>query len=361
MTWSTKAVASSLLIAAMTASLAACAPSTDNATGGAASGEDFVACFATGGRPEAEWQKAQGEVAKALADTRGWTFSELSNNNDGPTAAKNVDIFIQQGCDAVMIFNAQTAVNPGIAQKLEAAGIPAITFDISQDGWYFVGIDNVAAGQAGGAALAEIAKQDWDCNVDLVLSAEAPSAGIVNDWRVGGMRDGVASICPDIPEDAYVSFEATGQLSVALPAARDVIAAHPNADHILVVGVNDAAVVGSLQAAEQLGRDSNIMGWGQDGSLITGADVNTHLKGSVFYFLEGYPVYAFNEILDKIAAGETVDVGDSGENPTVRVDACAISAKEAQAIPELDARVTALLKAAPSGTTEYELYCPTAS
>lgn len=355
------AVIAALVVALAGGALAGCASTdTPNADGDGAAAQEFTACFATGGRPEAEWQKAQGDVARALAEARGWTYTELSNNNDGPTAAKNVDIFLQQGCDAVMMFNAQTAVNPAIAEKLAAAGVPAITFDIAQEGWYFVGINNSAAGEAGGAALATLAKDEWNCDVDLVLSAEAPSAGIVNDWRVGGMRDGVKSVCPDIPESAFLSFEATGQLSNALPAARDVLAANPQAKKILVVGVNDAAVVGTLQAAEQLGRDQTIMGWGQDGSLITGADVNKHLRGSVFYFLEGYPVYAFTGILDRLAAGDAPAMKDSGDDAAVQVQACVVGAAEAAAIPGLETRVEELLVASTQSKSAYDLYCPTA-
>ena len=74
---------------------------------------------------------------------------------------------------------------------------------------------------------------------------------------------------------------------------------------ILVVGLNDSGVLGAIQAAEQLGRADDIIGWGQDGSFITGKNVDPHLAGSVFYFLEGYAVYALRDGIDPIAAGKT--------------------------------------------------------
>ncbi len=86
-----------------------------------------------------------------------------------------------------------------------------------------------------------------------------------------------------------MSFEAGGQTSISQPAARDVLAAHPDAKKILVVGINDSAVLGPIRAAEQLGRADDIIGWGQDGSFITGPNVDPHLAGSVFYFLEAMP------------------------------------------------------------------------
>jgi ABC-type sugar transport system substrate-binding protein len=346
-----------VLSAALTASAAATAgPAATTSAAGSAQTAPFKLGMAVGGQPALDWQKAQGDVARALAQQRGWDYVELSNNNDGPTAVKNADIFIQDGVNAVIEFNGQPSVNPVLAQKFGAANIPVITYDIAQPGFYFVGIDNQAAGLAGGQALGQIAKDQWNCQPDLVISAEGEGAGIVNTWRTGGMRDGIKQVCPEIPDNKFVSFESNGQASVGLPAARDLLAAHPEADKMLVVGINDGGVLGAIQAAEQLGRDQNIVGWGQDGSFITGANVDPHLAGSVFYFLEGYAVYSFGQVLDQIAAGSPPPVKDTAGDPAARVEPCPVSAAQAQQVPDMPARVQQLL-AAPASTTEYQLYC----
>jgi len=317
----------------------------------------FKLGMAIGGDTCCDWMKAQGDVAAALAKQRGWDYVELSNNADAATATKNADIFIQDKVDAVIEFNGHAEVNPVLAAKFGAAHIPVVTYDIAQKGFYFVGIDNLAAGIAGGEALGNIAKTKWNCDVDLVLSSEGQGAGIVNTWRTGGMRTGLQKVCPDIAADKYVSFEGSGQVAVALPAARDVLAAHPDAKKILVVGLNDGGVLGSLQAAEQLGRADNIIGWGQDGSFIVGPNVDPHLAGSVFYFLEGYAVYAMRDVIDPIAAGKAPPVMDDPGNPASKVQPCPVSAEAASKIPDTAGRVKALL-AAPPGTTEYDLFCP---
>jgi ABC-type sugar transport system substrate-binding protein len=328
----------------------------DGGGAGAASDDDtFTVGFAVGGQPDADWQSLQGDVAKSLADQRGWGFVELSNDNSEATATQNADLFIQKGVDVVMMFNGQPAANPVIAKKYEAADIPVITFDIAQPGWYFVGVDNAAAGTAGGTALGELAKTDWNCDVDLVIEAEGTAAGQINTWRTGNAADAIGETCPDIPADAYVKYEADGNLTTSLANAPGVFAAHPDAEKILVVGLNDQAVVGALQAATQLGRDGSIMGWGQDGGLITGENVDSNLVGSVMYFLEGYPASAF-EIADDIEAGNAPEVKDTGDDAAVSVKPCAVSAEEAQAIPGIEDRV-AQLGEAPVGTTEYDLFC----
>lgn len=353
----TRLRASALTLAAASLFLTGCSTVGAPADGGTDGADDgtFTVGFAVGGQPDADWQELQGDVAASLAEQRGWEFVELSNDNSEATATKNADLFIQQGVDVVMMFNGQPSANPVIAKKYADASIPVITFDIAQEGWYFVGVDNAAAGTEGGTRLGELAKQTWDCDVDLVISAEGTSAGQINEWRTGNAREAVKQACPDVPDDAYVSYEADGNLTTSLANAPGVLAAHPDAENILVVGINDQAVVGALQAATQLGRDGNIMGWGQDGGLITGSNVDPHLVGSVMYFLEGYPAFAF-EIADQIARGEAPEVKDTGDDAAVSVTPCAVSQEQAAEIPSIDERVAALAEA-PEGTTLYDLYC----
>jgi ABC-type sugar transport system substrate-binding protein len=341
-------------LAAATLVLTGC--SSNSASGGSTSADHkFTVGFAVGGQPDADWQDLQGDVAKSLAAKRGWNFVELSNDNSEATATKNADIFIQKKVDVVMMFNGQPAANPVIAKKYAAAKIPVITFDIAQKGWYFVGVDNAAAGTEGGTALGNLAKTKWDCKVDLVIEAEGTAAGQINTYRTGNAATAVGKVCPNIPASDYVKYEADGNLATSLKNAPGVFAAHPDAKNILVVGLNDQAVVGALQAATQLGRDSNILGWGQDGGLITGKNVDPHLAGSVMYFLEGYPAFAF-QLADEIAAGKAPAVKDTGDDAAVSVKPCPVTAAQAQAVPSITDRVKQL-EAAPAGKTEYDLFC----
>jgi ABC-type sugar transport system substrate-binding protein len=324
---------------------------------GAAAQDKFKLGMMVGGNTCCEWMKAQGDVARALAEKMGWDYIELSNNNDPATALKNAQIMVQEGADAVIQFNGQPSTNPAISQVLNAAGIPIVTYDIADPGMYFVGIDNLAAGIAGGEQLGQLIKDQWDCNPDLVISSEGAGAGIVNEWRTGGMRTGVKNICPDIPDEKFISFEGSGDAAVALQPARDLLAANPNAVKMAVVGINDGGVLGLINAAEQLGRADQVLGWGQDGAFITGDNVNPHLKGSVFYFLEGYAVYAIRDVIGPIAEGKEVPLKADAGDPASRVEPCPVSAEQAAQVPDMPERVAQLL-AAPAGTTEYELFCP---
>ena len=138
---------------------------------------------------------------------------------------------------------------------------------------------------------------------------------------------------------------------------RDLLAANPNAVKMAVVGINDGGVLGLINAAEQLGRADEVIGWGQDGAFITGDNVNPHLAGSVFYFLEGYAVYAIRDVIAPIAEGKEVALKADAGDPASRVEPCPVSAEQAAGVPDMNERVAQLL-AAPAGTTEYELFCP---
>jgi ABC-type sugar transport system substrate-binding protein len=313
--------------------------------------------MAVGGNPCCEWQKAQGEVARALAKQRGWDYVELSNNNDPSTAVKNAQIFAQEGVDVVIQFNGQPSANPVMMQTYSAAKIPVITYDIAAKGMYFVGVDNKAAGISGGEQFGKIIKERWDCKPDLVISAEGRNAGIVNEWRTGGMRTGLKNICPDIPDSKFKSYDSNSDASIGVPAARDLIAANPTAKKMAVIGINDAGVLAAIQGAEQLGRGDEIIAWGQDGAFITGKNVNPKLLGSVFYFLESYAVHAFRDVIDPIAAGNVPEVKSVPDDPASRVRPCPVTAEQAKSVPDMPQRVAKLLEA-PKGTTAYDLFCP---
>tara|TARA_B100001540_G_scaffold293785_1_gene293188 strand:- start:756 stop:1784 length:1029 start_codon:yes stop_codon:yes gene_type:complete len=316
----------------------------------------FKLGMAVGGHPCCDWMKLQGDVARAIAEKKGWEYLELNNDADSATAVKNAQIFVQEGVDAVIQFNAQPGANPAIQQILGGAGIPVVTYDIAEEGMYFVGIDNLGAGIAGGEGLGKLVKEKWNCEPDLVISAEGAAAGIVNEWRTGGMRTGLGNICPDIPAEKYISFESNGSAADGLPAARDLLAANPDAVKMAVVGLNDGGVLALVNAAEQLGRADGVMAWGQDGAFITGDNVNPRLMGSVFYFLEGYAVYAIRDVIDAIAAGNPPPVKWEAGDPASQVKPCPATAAEAQLVPNENERVAQLL-AAPIGTTAYDLFC----
>ena len=354
------AVAASAVIALA----AGCSSSNSSGSSGgstasaATAAKNFKVCMGTGGQQGLDWEIGQGEVLQSIAKQEGWQSVILSNDNSASTAVSNVGVFVQDHCNVVVEFNGQPSANPVMALKLAAAKIPAITYDIGQKGWYFVGIDNLKAGTEAGEAFGQWMKQHWNCDPDAVVASQGYGAGIVNTQRTGGMVTGVLKACPNIPKSKIFSINGNGQVSTTLPLARALLAAHNSWKKIAVVGINDSGVVGVLQAAQQLGRFADAYGWGQDGSLITGSNVNPHLLGSVLYFLEGYAEVAL-PVIKSIEAGHPLPVRDNtnGNNPTEQVTPCPVTAAQAQQVPDFNTDVQKI-EAAPPGTTEYSLLCP---
>ncbi len=330
---------------------------TTTTTEASATSSTFKVCMGTGGTPGTPWQTGQGTVLQDIAHQEGWSSVVLSNQHSPSTSLSNAEVFILDKCNAVIEGPTPESTDPVIAAKLAAAKIPTITFDITQKGWYFVGINNSLAGLEGGEALGQIIKSKWGCTVDEVIASGLPVVGVIDTERTGGMIKGIQKICPNIPNSKTIEYDGDGEVSASSTAARALLAAHPSWTKIAAVGINDDGVVGTLEAAEQLGRAKDIIGWGQSGDLDTGANVDPHLLGSVFYFLEGYAEYAV-PLLKEIAAGHIPPMADyTHNNPSVLITPCVASTAQAKAIPGYSARL-AKLATEPAGTTPDSLFCP---
>ncbi len=299
-------------------------------------------------------------LTEALAKQRGWEYVYVNNNVDGPTAVSNAKLLINKGVDAAIEFQVDQTVMPVISKLFEAKDIPWVTYSVAAPNAYIVGGSDVQAGIDAGKALGQVADEKWSCDVDLLVLLTRPSLPAPNE-RVLKARDGFLEVCPDTPDDAIVEFETAGDGGAAVnqEAARNVLVAHPDAKKILFAGMSDEAVAAGLTAAKQLDKYDDAWGWGQGGDGITLKNPDPHLLGSVMYFLEGYPVFAF-KVLDAYAAGKPLPKGaeDTTESPdAIKATSCSMTAEAIRAIPTLEDRVTALIDA-PLGTTLGDLYCP---
>ena len=70
---------------------------------------------------------------------------------------------------------------------------PMIAIDIAHPGCsIFMGANNRVAGEVGGKAAGEVAKKLWNCEIDAVVTHEAPGVGQVNIDRMNGLIAGSA-------------------------------------------------------------------------------------------------------------------------------------------------------------------------
>ncbi|UXN75038.1 substrate-binding domain-containing protein [Devosia sp. A8/3-2] len=103
--------------------------------------------------------------------------------------------FRTQNVDGLVTFRADAAAAANICA--EGPQVPVIAIDIEQQPCQtaFVGAANAYAGEIVGYALGQYFKANFDCKYDARVSLESLAVGVVNDLRMGGMRDG---FCPSL-------------------------------------------------------------------------------------------------------------------------------------------------------------------
>jgi ribose transport system substrate-binding protein len=348
-----------LLAGAALATLAACGGSASTSSGGTSGTGGTIPKGITIGfgnaAPNIPFLDEQSRILKGIADRYGWKVVELNNNADGPTALKNVDQFVLDHVNYIIEFQIDATINPVLCAKTQAAHIPVITEGIPGPCEYFTSASDRNTGLQAGRELGNYAKQHFGCSPDLVVLAQATATGDASRLRVGGVHDGIMSVCPSIPESTFGRFELGLDNATSVANARNVLVAHPSAQKILVGGLNDLGVSEAMTAAEQLNRADQLWAFGADGSGL-GTFTDTHYGGSVQYFLES-GVLGPVTIITQLAQGKAVHKGFSPSDPTLIGQTCPMTAAQGQSLPNVHDRATAELAAYPNKTAA-QLYCP---
>jgi ribose transport system substrate-binding protein len=178
------------------------------------------------------------------------------------------------------------------ARSICAAGpkVPVIGVDINQKPCQvsFMGANNTYAGYIAGRAVGSYFKSRFKCEYDAYVSMNAFANFATNQQRmVKGYKAGFQSICGKVHDeralDAYT-------VDLGRQKFADVLTALPGANRIVVVGVNDDAILGALAAAKNAGRESDLFvsGQGADPSSWCTIKSNPQWIADTAYFPERY-------------------------------------------------------------------------
>lgn len=175
------------------------------------------------------------------------------------------------------------------AAKICAAGpdVPVIGLYIHQApcevSW--LGADDSYAGQIAGQAVGNYFKTKFDCKYDGYVSLQAYETGQLNTDRMNGYNKGFESVCGPIKNEKKIQ---ASRVDEARTAFADVLTTLPGAHHIVVVGVDDDGILGSLAAAKTQGRvkDLYVSGQGADPSSWCEIKSNPQWIGDTAYFPE---------------------------------------------------------------------------
>jgi ribose transport system substrate-binding protein len=227
-------------------------------------------------------------------------------------------LFMTQEVDGVIQFNVHGNIAESICDIGE--GIPMIAIDIAHEGCsVFMGAANRRAGELGGIAAGELAKELWDCQIDAIVTHEAPGVGQVNIDRLNGQVAGLQSICPD---NDYGDFEEwsmdpvgmitrldSDRVDPGFEKGRDFLTANQGAEHIVSLCINDDSCLGMLAAVQEAGREGQVIFSSQGADTTSWPEIrnNPYWAGSVAYFPERYGEFLVPNIIRLINGEETDD------------------------------------------------------
>lgn len=182
----------------------------------------------------------------------------------------------------------------------------------------FMGANNRVAGELGGEAAGNVAKELWDCQIDAIVTHEAPGVGQVNIDRLNGLIAGLQSVCPD---NDYGDFENwsmdpvgiitrldSDRVDPGFEKGRDFLTANQDKHHIVALCINDDSCLGMLAAVQEAGREDEVI-FGSQGADSTSWDEirnNPMFAGSTSYFPERYGEFLVPNII-RLIKGEEVD------------------------------------------------------
>lgn len=197
--------------------------------------------------------------------------------------------FSTQEVDGLVTFQGDVASAPAICEQ--GPDVPVFAIDIEQPPCEtsFVGAANTYAGELIGWNLGKWFGEHEQCEYDAFISLESTAVGIVNEQRMGGIRDGFQSVCGEIHDLRVIDTGVGGQADSALQQMTDTLTALPGLEKIIVVGINEDVIVAALAAARTQNRTEHLY-LGVQNFDPANCTIMTapHWIGSAAYFPEKY-------------------------------------------------------------------------
>jgi len=249
----------------------------------------------------------------------------MDNQYDSVIGLKNADIMLSKRPDFFIEFQADSKVNNIVAQKFTAAGIPLLAIDVPVPGAPFMGVNNWQAAVMAGKHAAKLVREEWGGwdSVDLCVLLQMPAGGEVTMLRSEGFAAALVDEFGDDAEDKIVRTDGgMGQSEQAKAAMDDVLAAHPEAEMMVITSINEQTMAGVIASLQTAGR------WDAENTIIVtqGCDelgqsqIRDGLTdGSIAYFPEKYGEYVIPAVCS-ILEGEPVPPYIYVENVVITQD-----------------------------------------
>ncbi|NBH80391.1 hypothetical protein D3Z52_20000 [Clostridiaceae bacterium] len=217
------------------------------------------------------WFKALYDHVNEVLSQAGVTVNLVQCNDDAAMQVDQINTFIAQNVDAIIInpANPQETVTSAL-DDCAAAGIPVVAVDVPpEEGSAYMTACVTDAYSLGKMVGIELAKRLLEMYPDLDKIPYGMIGGTdgnsIAASRNEGARDGIAEVDTEgkIEERTFLYAGAYSEES-GLTTAQNMIAANP--DLKCIIGTCDAHIVGATSAAEQLGVEENLIMGAVDGS-----------------------------------------------------------------------------------------------
>jgi LacI family transcriptional regulator len=177
--------------------------------------------------------------------------SDLRERSDPDAATRSLDAVARRGSGGVILKAPDHPTVAAAVQRLDAVGIPVVTFvtDVtSSRRAAYVGVDNLAAGATAAYLVAHWAGSRGD-----VLLTVSHSSFRGEEERERGFRSELAALAP--ARAVFCVTDTGGLDETMLEAARAALADHPSIDAVYSAGGGNRA---TLAAFAELGRSAAV-------------------------------------------------------------------------------------------------------
>lgn len=179
----------------------------------------------------------------------------LDNHLSVSKALRNAHQLISEHVSLAILFQTYEKIAPTISALFREANIPLIALDIPHPGATFFGADNYRIGLLAGRVLGRWAKQHWEGEVEHILLLEFDAAGPVPQLRTTGAEAGIRETISHTRATA-VRLQTGNEFLSAIEAVRKYLRRVGTPKKTLIVGINDAVVLGALRSFDEMGKSA---------------------------------------------------------------------------------------------------------
>lgn len=224
------------------------------------------------------------------AEQSGIDLLLADNCSDGEVALSNAESFIKAQVDLAIVFNTDARANNKIVEALRQANTPVIAIDIPIPGATFFGFDNYRAGLMTGRLLGQYVRRQWHGMIDVVFSLGLPISGPVPAARMQGQIDGLREQI-NVSDNRIIHLDSRNTSVDSCAATRQAIKKIRRNDRVVILGINDEAVLGALSAFAEDGTLSRCVTVGLGGDVTSLRELRrsgSRMIGVVASFPERY-------------------------------------------------------------------------